>query len=184
MKIGIDIDDTITNTYKILVSIAAEKYNLDANEILERRPDYDELWNSLPNFDAIRKEIFMKMAPIVPLKEDVIEVLTKLKEQGNEIIFITARNSDEYDDPYQISYDYLVKNQVPFDKLYANVLDKGAKCVEENIDIFIDDDDTHCINVADKNIKTLQFDSLKSIEMLDIKRVYSWKEIYELLKVA
>jgi len=184
MKIGIDIDDTITNTYEILVKIIAEKYNLDANEILERKPDYDELRNSLPNFDTVKKVISSTAAPIVPLKEDVVEVLTKLKEEGNEIIFITARNSEEYDDPYQISYDYLVKNKVPFDKLYANVLDKGAKCVEENIDIFIDDDSTHCIKVADKNIKTLQFDSPKTIEILDIKRVYSWKEIYELLTVA
>lgn len=181
MKIGIDIDDTITNTYEILVKLIAEKYNLDAEEILERKPNYDELYDNLPNFDKVRKEIFMKMASTVPLKENVSEVLTKLKEHGNEIIFITARSNVEYDDPYQVSYDYLTKNKVPFDKLYVNVLDKGIKCVEENIDVFIDDDDTHCIKVTDKNIHTLQFDSLKSIEILGIERVYSWKEIYELL---
>lgn len=184
MKIGIDIDDTITETYKTLVNIIAEKYNLKAEEILEKKLDYDELYDSLPNFHEIRKEVFNKMAPNVPLKESVIEVLTKLKEEGNEIIFITARTTEEYDDPYQISYDYLIKNNVPFDKLYANVLDKGTKCIEENIDIFIDDNSRHCINVTDKNIKTLQFDSLMSTKIIDIKRVKSWNEIYDIIKLA
>ena len=31
MKIGIDIDDTITDTYKVLINLIAEKYNYANN---------------------------------------------------------------------------------------------------------------------------------------------------------
>ena len=61
MNIGIDIDDTITNTYSVLLPMIAIKYGMDINKMLSQRPTYNFLNKTLPNYDLIkpdRKESF------------------------------------------------------------------------------------------------------------------------------
>ena len=43
MNIGIDIDDTITNTYSVLLPMIAIKYGMDINKMLSQRPTYNFL---------------------------------------------------------------------------------------------------------------------------------------------
>ena len=49
MNIGIDIDDTITNTYSVLLPMIAIKYGMDINKMLSQRPTYNFLNKTLPN---------------------------------------------------------------------------------------------------------------------------------------
>ena len=71
MNIGIDIDDTITETYQTLLPMVAMKYGMNVTKFMSTVPSYKSL-NILPNYDSIRKEIFPAMAKIVPLKKDVV----------------------------------------------------------------------------------------------------------------
>ena len=185
MNIGIDIDDTITNTYETLIPMIAIKYGMNLNKILEFKPNYKMFYNMIPELEKDKKtrmDIFTSMAKIVPLKEEVLDVLNRLREEGHKIIFITARNTAEYGDPYKISYDYLVSNNVPFDGLYANVTDKASKCILEGIDLFIDDNTMNCKAVKRRGVPTLQFDSCFTKEIKDLQRVKSWEEVYRIVK--
>ena len=48
MNIGIDIDDTITNTYETLIPMIAIKYGMNLNKILNFKPSYKILLLLLP----------------------------------------------------------------------------------------------------------------------------------------
>lgn len=179
MNIGIDIDDTITDTYETLLPMIAIKYGMDLNKLIEKKLNYRALEATLPNYHDFVVDNFHIMARIVPLKKNVIEVLNKLRREGNKIIFITARNIEEYKNPYKISYDYLIKNNVPFDRLITNIKDKGKECINQGIDLFIDDNTLNCKAVMKYGIKTVQFDSGFASKDEKIKKVRSWNEFYE-----
>lgn len=179
MNIGIDIDDTITCTYETLLPMIAFNYGMNLNKLLEQKPTYRMLRSTLPNYDNFVVNHFSSMAKIVPLKSGVREVLKRLKDEGHKIIFITSRNSLEYNDPYKLSYNYLKLNNIPFDKLIVNAKDKAKECVLEGIDLFIDDNTKHCIAVQKNGIPTLQFSNSFVRENSKLNRVNSWDEVYQ-----
>jgi len=99
MKIGIDIDDTITNTWEYLIPIYSQKFNIPIEKMKTLPPYYNGIKDliSLEEYFKFMSDLedYMKQ---VPLKENVKEILTKLKEEGNTIIFITARGK-AYNNP-------------------------------------------------------------------------------------
>ena len=68
------------------------------------------------------------------------------KEEGNEIIFITARfsNSDFNIDVENITKYWLLQNDIPYDKLIINANEKQKVAIEEKIDVFLDDSIRNC----------------------------------------
>jgi uncharacterized HAD superfamily protein len=178
MNIGIDIDDTITETYSTIIPMVAVKYDLDLGDLIRTKPSYKTLEKSLVNYDSFMAEYFPTMAKIVPLKKDVIEVLNKLRNDGHKIIFITARNRLEYKDPFKISKEYLDTHNVPYDKLIAECHDKGKQAIIEGIDLFIDDNNNNCRAVHKAGIETLQFGTIFTKKLKNIERVESWQEVY------
>lgn len=178
MNIGIDIDDTVTCTYETLLNLIAVRYGMNFDKIFAKRPTYDKFDELFPNYRSFVKENFPIMARMIPLREHVVETLTKLQKQGHKIIFISARNRDEYKDPYKVSYDYLKANRVPFDKLIVEVKDKAKECVLQEIDLFIDDNFMSCAEVENVGIETLQFKTIYNAKD-KFKKVESWEDVYK-----
>ena len=136
---------------------------------------------TFPDYYDYCKNNFERILYDVPLKHNVKEVLDKLKE-NNEIIFITARNKDEYSDPYTYTKDYLDRNNIKYDELYTDVEDKGKLCKDLNIDIFIDDAITHCEGATKYNIETYLFDNTFNKKETRFKRIYSWTDAFDKLE--
>lgn len=182
MRLGIDVDDTITNTYECLIKAIAEYYKIDYNKLLSRNLKYNYFFDKeeFPNYKHFLVDNLSDISPTVTIKADAIEFLSKLHEQGNEIIIITARHCNEYNDPYNITFNYLNKHKIPFDKIIVGVLDKAQVCADENIDLFIDDNISNCEKVIESGIDTLLFDARYNGES-DLKRVYSWKDVYNIV---
>lgn len=179
MKIGIDIDDTITNTYVSMLAVIADEYKVDFESLLVKKPSYLELRKMFPNFSEFARRRFCEVALNATLKTDVVKYLNKLKDEGHEIIFITARSYEEYENPHELTYNYLKNYNIPFDKLIVDIKNKGQECLNEGIDLFIDDDDHNCESVKSVDVPCLQFHICFSDGVDGIKKVYSWKEIYE-----
>lgn len=182
MNIGIDIDDTITKTYETLIPMVAISYGMNIDKLFERVPSYKELRGTLPNYSDFIVKNFNRMAKLAPLKDNVVEVITKLREEGHKIIFISARNYEEYEDPYKLSYDYLTSKGVPFDKLIVNSANKAKECVLENIDLFIDDNTMNCKAVKNKGIITLQMKTIFSKGSKNLRSVNDWQEVYNVVQ--
>ena len=189
MNIGIDIDDTISNTFESAI-VYAKEYIKDE---LKREPKVDmskvrdhyyirDMFN-LSNEEAENfwEKYYIKIIDNVEPKKLSVEMINKLKEEGNNIIIITARWNSEEIDAFKISENWLKKYNFNFDKMYVGIENKAEIAIKENINLFIDDSVRNCEEVSAVGIKSYLFDSEtnKHINQHDnIDRVYSWEEIY------
>lgn len=193
MVIGIDIDDTLTNTSELLLAYAQKydyevlkrKYSLDKNKVYSiingGQLEYGMNWTTDEANDF--KELFhsqvLENAPIKPFAKEIID---KLIEEGNQIIFVTARNNegDRIRDSYQISKNLLDKNDIKYHKIITECSDKLFVCRENNIDLFIDDKIETCIELKDGKINTLLMNTPfnNQLDEKNIVRVFSWIDLY------
>ena len=185
MNIGIDLDDTIAETADSFLKYA-KKFNKDRKinyKIKQKEWDFDKAfgWNEQHIQDFIQEyleELFIELEP----KKDAVEIIKKLKEEGNQIIIITARSVDHVKNVKKKNERWLKKHNINFDKLETDAKNKAIKCEENSIDIFIDDGVYHCESVYNElKIPVLLMDSIynKGYKNKAIKRVYNWQEIDE-----
>lgn len=194
MRIGIDIDDTLTDIKDKLDNAAfeyaktlnkdVEKGNLKINNTYNNGNIYQKVFNftykELKYFlGTIQEEITKNSIPR-PYCADVIK---KLHNDGNEIYIITARDSEFHENPYLQSEIWLNKNNIYFDKLIVNARDKKKVCLENEIDLLIDDNISNCLNVSSSGIPTLTI-SNNSENYNGIRNFNNWKQIYNFLSKA
>lgn len=181
MRIGIDIDNTICDTFTFVLPYCCKYYGVSYEEAKEKKYSYEYFLKNYGYYDFVKK-YYSKLIPYVPLKKNVVKVLNKLKKRGHEIIFITARSNRGFDNHYQITYDYLIKNNVPFDTLITNATAKDKVCLDEEIDIYIDDNVNECFNVSKSNIRVLLIDTIYNKDNKEFIRVKNFRNLYRLIK--
>lgn len=188
MKIGIDIDDTITNSSIIFIKYAIEynkKYKIE-HKIDTTQLDHNKAfgWNKIDQ-KRFLKEYLSKIFDEVTPNKNSVWAINNLKKQGNKIYFITARNEKEAKDTYTITKKWLVKNRINYDELIINCFNKSDICKEKNVDIFIDDNFDNCLKVYNENkIKVFMFNTNYNIKYNsdNIVRVFDWMDIYNKIK--
>ena len=84
-----------------------------------------------------------------------------------------------YVDQYKLSTEQLKKHGIYYDKLICS-FDKAKVCMEENIDLLIDDSIYNCELTNKLKIETLLF-NCKSNNNIETRltRVNNWKEVYD-----
>lgn len=190
MRIGIDIDDTTVVTVKSMIKYAdiydkkqLGKKGINGNFGLIQNRYYLQalyVWSKEEKFaffDIYYKNILEECTPL----QNAPEVIRKLKEEGNEIFFITARlNNVKNCDTETITKNTLAENNIPYDKLIINASDKLKVCKEYDIDIFIEDSFDTCKELQENGIKSYLMTTKmnENIETGDIERVSCWDEIY------
>lgn len=182
MRIGIDIDDTITNTCEFMMKYVSDYFGLSEEYLVKNNIYYFNLPEELNNKKDFYLSTLEKNLLNIPLKEKAREVLNKLHEEGNEIIFITRRNKDEYREPVLSTKKQLDFYGIKYNKLICTK-DKKKACLDEKIDIFIDDSMKNLNNVKDVVKKIYLFTSPYNKNFdISFKRVDNWLQVYELLK--
>lgn len=186
MRIGIDIDDTITNSYKDIVTQIGIHYNVNSYYMIEEGYKYEDVLSdeiNFPNYIQFCHDIIQhQVIPHVTIKHGAREMIKRLKEDGNEIILITSRNSEEFDNPLELTKIFLKDNNIYYDALYVNVKEKGKFCKEHEIDVLIDDNITHCTSAKSNNINALLLDNTFNRDNQELERVYSWYDAYDRLQ--
>lgn len=194
MKIGIDIDDTTVITVKSMIKYA-DKYD---TEVLGRKGTNGNLgliknryylkvlygWTEKEKFDFFDM-YYKNVLEECTLMPNVDKVLQKLKEEGNEIYFITARMTNINNcNTEKITENTLKNNNIPYDKLIMNINDKFKVCKDENIELFIEDSYDTCKELMDNGIKSILMTTKmnEQIETGNIPRVHNWDEVYECIK--
>lgn len=182
MKIGFDIDDTITNSSEVFVKYATQynylksiKFPINTNELdLTLAFGWDE-----ENKKEFNKLYLKKVLNEAIPNKDVISVINCLKKQGNMIFLITARNNSEISNMYSITKKWLIKNQVNYDYLFINCADKLTVCVKNDIDVFVDDNISTCKNIYENSKTNVLIYTTKYNQNINTKfmRVFNWKEI-------
>lgn len=194
MNIGIDIDDTITDTFNTQFNLA-QKFTIETLNKTARinKPEnfkyqyYCREFHNWTEEENLKfwKENYESILKNSKPKPYVKEILDRLKSDGHKIIIITARFSLDNINPEDITRKWLEDNEIRYDKLIVNAKNKKKVANENNIDIFIDDDIENCQEVAELNIPTLLMDSYhnSNLDGKDAIRVYSWLHVYQEIKM-
>lgn len=189
MNIGIDIDNVISNFNEELLE-EFTKRNKELGYSNEINEDADYITRGMFSWpqdevDNFYKNNIERIVNNLSVKSGAKEYIDKLKEDGYGIYIITGRDNGEHSDPYNNTKKWLDDNAIYYDKLiltdaYKNDLHgKSEKCIENNVDIMIDDSISICNDCIEHGITTLIMDTPYNRQANDITRVYSWKEIYE-----
>lgn len=189
MRIGIDVDGTLTNLVDRVIAYGQE-YELENNlsfGLKNPKTDYYALAFNWGNEIGSKfwRDCFNKINNTEP-RALAKKYLDLLREKGHEIYVVTARNYEEFEDPVKYTIKWLKKHKIPFDKVIANADDKGKVCKENNIEVFFDDNPRNCDSTSAAGVKTFMMYSFLS-ETYDnpaVKIVYSFVEFYrEILKL-
>lgn len=139
-----DLDDTIcdTNGYsEKYISDFFAKNNLPfvkvANETRFAEAKFS--WNmetALEWYKTYGDEMMLHF----PCHPYAIEAINALHDAGHKIVIATARATDWHTKPEEITFSWLEKIGLKYDKIYIGRVDKENVCKEENADVFIDDD--------------------------------------------
>ena len=191
MVIGIDIDDTTVVTVESMVKYG-DKYD---TEVLNREAKKDNLgrikdryyMNALYGWTEEEKFAFFDMYYKNVLEEcyplsNASEIINKLKQEGNEIIFITARITNIKNcETEKITKETFRKYNIPYDKLIMNVDEKLKFCKENGVEVFIEDSYETCKSLQENGIKAYLMTTKMNRNIVDdkIERVSSWNEVYE-----
>lgn len=183
MKIGIDIDDTMADTFEYLMPYIADFFNVDIKYLKDNNISYNNLPKEMKERELeFAKEYYDKIIPNTPFKPKVAEYIDKIKELGHEIVVITARDKTLYTDEYKTTIEELKNNNIQYDKLICD-FDKAKVCKNEKIELFIDDSINNCKKVKELGIETILFNSKSNINnKTNLNRVDNWKDIYEKIK--
>ena len=167
MTVGIDFDNTIVNTAEV-----SKKY-LDIF-----KPN-----NNLKNFHELppnEKRIFfnkykLEITNNSLLNSGVKEAFRFFKDNNIKTILITARSDAKQ---IKATRKYLKKHGIIFDSLCFNNKVKDKVCVDNNVDLMIDDTENVLETVSHKGIKVLKYGT-KSEKINSVK---DWFEIIELIR--
>jgi len=188
ITIGLDLDDTISNSNELFIRYA-RLYNEEKKinfPIDETQWDLDKSfgWND-NNYKEFCEMYLKTLLNEAETKKNAVERINGLKNEGYEIIIITARHEDELGNPYEFTKKWLDAKQIYYDKLIVNSQKKEEDCFKNNVEIFIDDSIKNCINVYNKlHIPVFLFDSMYNghDSYPNIERIYSWDEAYSKIK--
>lgn len=187
MNIGIDIDDTIAFTSKLMIKYAdlydkniLGKSGINGNFGLITNRYY---LSALYGWDDKTKQDFFNMYYKNILEEceimpHAIELINALKTENNNIYFITARLMG-IDNCNTVAITKNTLTDIKYDELIIES-DKLKICKKKNIDIFIEDSYETCKELQLNGIKTYLMTTKmnEKIEDKEIERVKSWDEIY------
>ena len=188
MIIGLDIDDTITDTFGVMFAYA-EKFMLEdlKREInIQQSTDVADTgyvqalhaWNredELKFFTKYYKNLIEETIPY----HFAVKTINKFKEEGHTIILITARFDTDEISVEAPTKAWLEKYNIKYDKLIINAQNKGEIAEQNNIDLFVDDSIKNCLSVANKGIKTYIMENKCNVQCNhpSVKRVYSWPHL-------
>ena len=171
MRIGIDLDDTISCT--------REEINYLFNEyLIKNRLNEDELSKDIvKNF--YRKN-FKNVLTNELVKDGASYYINELIK-NNEIYIITARSNEYVDyeiDVEEVTYNWLNKNNIKYTKVVFNSYHEGKRqaCIDNKIELLIDNDIENINWVKSIGIKTILFDD--SGKYTGIECINNWEDLY------
>ena len=144
MKIAIDIDDTLTKIDRVT---AVEKY-LKENGLPFRVTD--------PDAHALSGLCDWSISDVTKFITGGGDRLFR-KAAGHEIVILTARIPEWFSDPERDSRNQLDRCGIPYDRVVANVWEKGEYCVQHGIEVLIEDNFEICKKAQELGVKAVMF---------------------------
>lgn len=193
MKIGIDIDGCLIDFYTFTY-VAGERFCQEhgcgqLTDPAGHTPE--EIWGlTEEEVDQFWEEYQHEYINDMPARSESANVIDALIEQGHEIYIITARRNYGYwfipsmeADGEILTEQWLARNGINYDYIVFGEDDKGARCRELGIDIFVDD--------SPRNLRTLQGNTNTVVfwapcndtaEFEHLPHINNWWEFYDIVQ--
>lgn len=188
MRIGLDIDNVITDFDEAILneSLIEDKnkrnkgiINKNATHIVHGMFDW-----SKDEINEFFSNNMQRIAQNLKPKQNCREIMKKLKEEGNEIYLISHRAYPDYTSPYKLTTNWLIENEIPYDKLILSKSpDKTEECLKNKIDIMIDDRVDQCKKMIDKGINAYIFKTkyTNNYNTYNIPIIENWYNLYKVI---
>lgn len=187
MRIGLDIDNVILDTDKYLLkAFKKEDKNKRNKGIINKDADYifcemfDWSKEEIQDFlERSMEDIAINLKPLKNARKYINRLL-----KNNEVFLISNRAYPQYKDAYKTTIDNLAKNKINYTKLIlTKTNDKTRACLENKIDIMVDDRVSNLMILLDRDIKCLLMKSrYEKRNFNNLNVVNNWKELYIRLK--
>ena len=189
MRIGVDIDNVIALSDEAILKefLKHDKEIYEGKGIINEDAPYITIGMfSWPQEEVNNYyiEAINKVVRDIEVVDEVVDSLKELRKRGHEIYIISGRDNKMLPDPYGITKEWLQRNKIEYDKLIlTDTVDSSIKakmCLENDIDIMIDDSVKMLLEVEKAGIKTLLYNTKYNAKIEnDLTRIYSWKEIVD-----
>lgn len=192
MNIGIDIDGVLTDL-EYYIATVGKNFTIVNNLGFDDEMSKDSIYGFLKKEDSHKfwDKYWFDYAKNVPARDNCSEIINKLKQEGNNIIIITARTYDSQivkhglekkKNMEQEIIKWLKNNNITYDKIIFSDLNKVKPCLDHGIDIMIEDSVSN-IEQLKNDINVLCFAAKYNNYFKDesVKRVYSWLDIYKII---
>lgn len=192
MNIGIDIDGVLTDLENYIGTVGKKYMN-------ENGLGFDDTMNINTTCGFLSEEDSYRFwdthwedyAINIEARKNASNIIEKLKSNGNKIIIITARTYDKtitksgikrQKNMEKLIIEWLDKNNIKYDKIVFSNLNKLKDCLDNKIDIMIEDSIPNIEQLKD-NMKIICFDAKYNHSYTDsqIQRVYNWDDIYNII---
>ncbi len=181
MRIGIDIDGTITTAYYWL-----EFFNnhlgtsLRAEEVLHYDHHID-FGITLEAFKTFRKDHLVEIHRLAKARPYAVKVLQALTHKGHDCFLITAREKDLR----LLTKSWLKDNLIPYSNLYhLGSTEKVSLAKSLGVELFLEDRLETALAMANAGIPTLLFNTSynQAPEHPFILRVDDWLEVQDFIE--
>ena len=191
MNIGVDIDGVLTDMEREVTDYATKmcvEEGLPIEVDVSKYYETDSFNWTQEQSDRFWNKYLVPYVVESNARKYAKEIIEKLRKDGNSIYIITARDesgmpTEYYGKMQQLTKEWLKKNEIQYDKLiFAKDKDKLQKCIENNVDVMIEDSPINIQDISTK-IKVIKFDCQynKQISGKNIVTAYSWYHIYDII---
>jgi uncharacterized HAD superfamily protein len=180
MKIGVDIDDVISNTSQIAANhIKRQKLDISNTEM-------QNLMRGEPTTPLTKKFLAdnnLEIIKNVKLLPNTREAIDKLRQQGHQIIIITRRGDDITEGLERVTRSFLNENHIKFDEIYFGIKDKLSLAKQLRLDVMIDDSPQIIKTLSRGGVGVILFSSAvnQNVNLNGVVRANGWNEVEQII---
>ena len=162
MRIGIDIDGVIANTQPLI-----ERYAVRYNDEVVRRglqlhPHKGVTYEMFDWTEEENRDFCLNYLEEAVLQADLrplaLETIRDLHDAGHFIAIISSRAQPVFRTPYESTEKWLRDKGVPYDKLLVGTEEKKGPCLENKLDVLIEDENKFILGVASPQTSVIIMD--------------------------
>lgn len=190
----IDLDDTIALTSNTIIKFAVDfdkkvlKINGELKNI-DNCKDYYYFakmlgWNK-EQLTQFFDNCYLKYLKEIRVKPEASSALKKIKALGISIYIVTSRREKENGKVTKITKNWLKQNNIIYDKLFINAINKWNIIKQVKPSYFLDDSFENCLNVSkvSKNTEVILMTTTfnKKIQNEQFRQISNLNELYDII---
>ena len=188
MRIGVDIDGVLNDVAEWHFAYGS-KFCLEngINRGFDPTKYYmeDEFFLTAEENREFWRQYIFDLLLAIPPRPFASEVIHRLRQDGHQIIILTARDNQYLEHQYEGTSDFYVKHwldkhNIEYDEIIFGSSNKREKCLMGNFDLMIEDKASNVEKIS-KIIPVFVFDAPynQGFTSKNVFRVYSWYQIYQ-----